>query len=126
MSMIASKRERKRSLCPVSLRSFGRIGPSVCDHAIMTCDSTESSKINLQAFAASNPETLQSQTQSSTENRISINRLNVFHGRQGNALIFCPSFETHVRSRAHAPQDEVRENGCTHRQSSITNTSGRL
>jgi hypothetical protein len=81
MSMIASKRERKRSLCPVSLRSFGRIGPSVCDHAIMTCDSTESSKINLQAFAASNPETLQSQTQSSTENRISINRLNVFHGR---------------------------------------------
>jgi hypothetical protein len=84
--MIASKRERKRSLCPVSLRSFGRIGPSVCDHAIMTCDSTESSKINLQAFAASNPETLQSQTQSSTENRISINRLNVFHGRRITGL----------------------------------------
>jgi hypothetical protein len=88
MSMIASKRERKRSLCPVSLRSFGRIGPSVCDHAIMTCDSTESSKINLQAFAASNPETLQSQTQSSTENRISINRLNVFHGRRISVIAF--------------------------------------
>src|SRR5258708_17278348 len=28
MSMIASSRERRRSLCPVSRRSFGRIVPS--------------------------------------------------------------------------------------------------
>jgi hypothetical protein len=40
--MIASSRERKRSICPLSRRSFGRIVPSDATEGITTPDSKES------------------------------------------------------------------------------------
>src|SRR5467141_1100391 len=46
-----------------------------CDDGITTRDSTESSKMKLQAFGQSKPEILQSQSQSRPENRFLINRL---------------------------------------------------
>ncbi|WP_187435527.1 hypothetical protein [Bradyrhizobium cytisi] len=65
MSMIASSRERRRSACPLSRRSFGFIVPSDPTEGITPRDSTESSKAKLQAFGPSKPESLQSQPPSS-------------------------------------------------------------
>src|SRR5439155_21925457 len=78
ISMIASSRERRRSLCPVSRRSFGRIVPSRCHEGITTRDSAESSKMKLQAFGASSPKSLQSQMPSRPENRLLLNGLGDF------------------------------------------------
>jgi hypothetical protein len=60
MSMIASSRERKRSACPLSRRSFGRIAPSDAPEGITRSDSTKSRKRKLQAFEASHSKSLQS------------------------------------------------------------------
>src|SRR5260370_26592395 len=73
--MIASSRERSRSVCPVSRRSFGRIVPSDAGNGITTRDSTESSKAKLQAFGPPSPKSLQIQNPSRPENRLSLNGL---------------------------------------------------
>jgi hypothetical protein len=88
MSMIASSRERKRSVCPLSRRSIGRIVPSDATEGITTRDSTESQKTKLQAFAPSTPKSLQSQMPPRLENRLPLNGLRHFHGRRISMLTF--------------------------------------
>src|SRR3954452_7453324 len=85
MSMIASSRERRRSACPLSRRSFGFIVPSGPTEGITTCDSTESSKAKLQAFGPPEPESLQSQNPSRQKIRLPLNGLGVLHGRRTTA-----------------------------------------
>ncbi|MGF6312133.1 hypothetical protein ABIB82_006016 [Bradyrhizobium sp. i1.8.4] len=79
MSMIASSRERRRSACPLSRRSFGFIVPSDPTEGIMTRDSTESSKAKSQAFGPSKPESLQSQNPSRQKKRLPLEGLEVLH-----------------------------------------------
>src|SRR5215213_1287923 len=55
MSMIASSRERRRSACPPSRRSFGFIVPSGPTEGITTRDSMESSKANCKPLGRQSP-----------------------------------------------------------------------
>ena len=55
MSMIASSRERRRSACPLSRRSFGRIVPSDATEAITGRDSRESRKRNCKLLRPHTP-----------------------------------------------------------------------
>ena len=55
MSMIASSRERSRSACPLSRRSFGFIVPSGPTKGITTCNSMKSSKANCKLLGRQTP-----------------------------------------------------------------------
>jgi hypothetical protein len=55
MSMIASSRERKRSVCPLSRRSFGRIVPSDATKGITSSDLRESRKRNCKLLRPHTP-----------------------------------------------------------------------
>ncbi|MGH6681808.1 MAG: hypothetical protein ACREDL_23385 [Bradyrhizobium sp.] len=78
MLMIASSRERRRSACPLSRRSFGRIVPSDATTESRPAIRRNPQKMNLQAFGPSMPESLQSQMRSRPENRFPLNGLEDF------------------------------------------------
>src|SRR5215510_12634220 len=81
MSMIASSRERKRSVCPLSRRSFGCIVPLRCCRRNHDARFEGTPKTKLQAFEPSHPKSLQSQMLSHPEIRLPLNGLGVLHGR---------------------------------------------
>src|SRR6185312_16610509 len=81
MLMIWSSRARNRSADPVVSCFFGRIAPS--DARPNHASGFEGiAKTNLQASRASDTETLQSQVNKAAKKRLSLNGLEILHGRQ--------------------------------------------
>src|SRR6266550_8795198 len=80
MLMIWSSRARNRSADPVVSCFFGRIAPSDArpNHASRF---EGIAKTNLQASRASDTETLQSQVNKAAKKRLSLNGLEILHGR---------------------------------------------
>src|SRR5258706_15527849 len=80
MLMIWSGRARNRSADPVVSCFFGRIAPSDArpNHASRF---EGIAKTNLQASRASDTETLQSQVNKAAKKRLSLNGLEILHGR---------------------------------------------
>src|SRR6266550_8005901 len=81
MLMIWSSRARNRSADPVVSCFFGRIAPSDArpNHASRF---EGIAKTNLQASRASDTETLQSQVNKAAKKRLSLNGLEILHGRR--------------------------------------------
>ena len=88
MLMIWSSRARNRSADPVVSCFFGRIAPSDArpNHASRF---EGIAKTNLQASRASDTEILQSQVNKAAKKRLSLNGLEILHGRLRSEPIVC-------------------------------------
>src|SRR4051794_10314650 len=100
--MIWSSRARNRSFEPVVSCCFGRIVPS--DAARESCfASKRNRKMKSQASRASDPETLQSQTRPQTQKRLSLNGLEIVHGRLGRSTTTAE--EKHITMTRDTPNE---------------------